>query len=117
MSGVSRGESNPARAGAVPAEENIDLQSGTDPEGSQPPTVSTTIDQQSGADPSGSQSLIESNENLKSRTDPQGSLVQTENILKPSLNSSEALTRAEFEDRLAGQDEKLTLTIQSSERY
>ena len=78
MSGVSRGESNPARAGAVSVEENLDLQSGTDPAGSQPPTVST-IDQQSGADPKGSKSLIESNENLKSRTDPSGSLVQTEN--------------------------------------
>ena len=100
MSGVSRGESNPACAGADSTLENIDLQSRADPSGSQSQTVSTS-GIQSRADPSGITAPIVSHPSLQSRADPEGSSAQTENLLTPRLDSSESMTRAEIESRLA----------------
>ena len=110
MSGVSRGESNLASARADSAHENIDLQSRADPPGSQSQTVSTS-DTQSRADPSGITAPIISHPSLQSRADPEGSSAQTENLLAPRLDSSESMTRAEIESRLAGQDEKLAIVL------
>ena len=110
MSGVSRGESNLASASADSAPENIDLQSRADPSGSQLQTVSTG-DTQSRTDPSGITAPIISHPSLQSRADPEGSSAQTENLLAPRLDSSESMTRAEIEHRLAGQDQKLTMIL------
>ena len=111
MSGVSRDESNPACAGAGPASENVDLQSRADPQGSKPATVSQP-DGTSLAIPSGIIPQIPSTPSLQSGADPQGSTALTEQPLAPRPDSDESLTRlAEFEHRLAGQDQKLTMIL------
>ena len=81
MSGVSRGEPNPASAGADSTLENIDLQSRADPSGSQTQTVSTG-DTQSRADPSGITAPIISHPSLQSRADPEGSSAQRARALE-----------------------------------
>ena len=110
MSGVSRGDSNPACAGADSTSENIDLQSRPDLSGSPSQTVSND-DTRSRAVPPGTPALIISHPSLSSRTNPEGLTAQTENSLAPRLDSSESMTRAEIEHRLAGQDEKLTMIL------
>ena len=110
MSGVSRGDSNPACAGADSTSENIDLQSRPDLSGSPSQTVSND-DTRSRAVPPGTPALIISHPSLSSSTNPEGLSAQTENSLAPRLDSSESMTRAEIEHRLAGQDEKLTMIL------
>ena len=107
MSGVSRGDSNPAHAGAGSAAENSDLQSRADPQGSKPATVSPS-DSETLAFPSGMKPQIPLRPRLQSGADPSGSNALTENPLAPRPDSSESLTRAEFEYRLAGLGEQLT---------